>query len=309
LGRLFTAPTRDNRQVDIVIAITPRVIRAPAILPEDEIEQPSGTLSTPTSGSLEAMLIQDEIDEQLAAARRLGNTAQVQLPDQKPEEMPTYIPTNPAQTSSLSGNQTTEASKNQNNTVNIRPIDATNLKTLSVTPTSDSTENTSRKESENNSPDLVSGSMTLPLTPLSQKVSENESSNNSMTAQVQFLPNLPEMKTGEKTKIAVLVRSANAFRSAVLGLKFDAQKLAVRAVTFGDVFGADLAGKAVSPFLNQNGKTYVSLSAPKDTAENSSGILAYLEIEALQEGKHEISFDSEIMTILTADGKNLSVRF
>ncbi|MCV4633773.1 hypothetical protein OFB83_34810, partial [Escherichia coli] len=27
LGRLFTAPTRDNRQVDIVIAITPRVIR------------------------------------------------------------------------------------------------------------------------------------------------------------------------------------------------------------------------------------------------------------------------------------------
>ncbi|HEV7701446.1 MAG TPA: secretin N-terminal domain-containing protein, partial [Pyrinomonadaceae bacterium] len=36
LGRLFSAPTRDNRQVDIVIAVTPRVIRAPAILPEDE---------------------------------------------------------------------------------------------------------------------------------------------------------------------------------------------------------------------------------------------------------------------------------
>ncbi len=32
LGRLFTAPTRDNRQVDIVIAVTPRVIRAPAII-------------------------------------------------------------------------------------------------------------------------------------------------------------------------------------------------------------------------------------------------------------------------------------
>ena len=29
LGRLFTAPTRNNNQVDIVIAITPRVIRAP----------------------------------------------------------------------------------------------------------------------------------------------------------------------------------------------------------------------------------------------------------------------------------------
>ncbi len=38
LGRLFTAPTKDNRQTDVVIAVTPRVIRAPAILPEDEIE-------------------------------------------------------------------------------------------------------------------------------------------------------------------------------------------------------------------------------------------------------------------------------
>jgi type II secretory pathway component GspD/PulD (secretin) len=44
IGRLFTAPTKDNRQVDIVIAVTPRVIRAPAILPEDEIERPTGSL-------------------------------------------------------------------------------------------------------------------------------------------------------------------------------------------------------------------------------------------------------------------------
>jgi general secretion pathway protein D len=57
LGRLFTAPTKDNRQVDIVIAITPRVIRAPSILPEDEAERPTGSLQTPTSSSLEALFI------------------------------------------------------------------------------------------------------------------------------------------------------------------------------------------------------------------------------------------------------------
>ncbi|MBK7706795.1 MAG: hypothetical protein IPJ30_13750 [Acidobacteria bacterium] len=64
LGRPFTALTKDNRQVDI-IAITPRVIRAPTILPEDIIERLTGGVATPTSGSLEAMLIQDEINEQL----------------------------------------------------------------------------------------------------------------------------------------------------------------------------------------------------------------------------------------------------
>ena len=92
IGRLFSAPTRDNRQVDIVIAITPRVIRAPAILPEDEVERETGSLQTPTSGSLEAMIVQEERDELLASVRRLPTTANVQLPDQ-PAEAPTYVRT------------------------------------------------------------------------------------------------------------------------------------------------------------------------------------------------------------------------
>ena len=82
IGRLFTAPSNDNRQVDIVIAVTPRVIRAPAILPDDLIERPTGSMAMPTSGSLEAMIIQEERDEQLAMARRLPTNTAVQLPDQ-----------------------------------------------------------------------------------------------------------------------------------------------------------------------------------------------------------------------------------
>src|SRR5690606_1334410 len=96
IGRLFTAPTRDNRQVDIVIAITPRVIRAPAILPEDEVERPTGSIAVPTSGSLEAMIIQEERDEYLASMCRLTNTAQVQLPDQQ-AEAPAYVRTGGSQ--------------------------------------------------------------------------------------------------------------------------------------------------------------------------------------------------------------------
>jgi general secretion pathway protein D len=83
LGRLFTSPSRDNRAVDIVIAVTPRVIRAPAILPEDEIERDTGSLQVPTNNTLEAMIIQEEKEEEmLAQARRIPNNVQVQLPDQ-----------------------------------------------------------------------------------------------------------------------------------------------------------------------------------------------------------------------------------
>ncbi|MBK7707339.1 MAG: hypothetical protein IPJ30_16710 [Acidobacteria bacterium] len=292
LGRLFTAPTKDNRQVDIVIAITPRVIRAPTILPEDIIERPTGSVATPTSGSLEAMLIQDEINEQLAAARRLGNTAKVQLPDQKIEPMPTYVRSDETTNASV---EKTDETKTDPTVATIKPIDATNVTTLPINATSDTSDPDS----------LVPKPIALPLNQLSRKTPET----NALTANLQFLPALPELKAGERTRLAILVRTAAPFRSAVLGLKFDDKKLAVRAVGFGDVFGAELAGKAALPFLNQNGKMYVSLSSPKDTAENSSGIIAFIEVEALADGRHEISFDSEIMTMLTNDGQTISVKF
>jgi general secretion pathway protein D len=297
LGRLFTAPTRDNRQVDIIIAVTPRVIRAPSILPEDEVERPTGSLAVPTSSSLEAMVIQEVVEEQLAAARRLGNNTAVQLPDQKVEEAPTYVKSDATQTSAntetkTENTATTETPKTDLTAANILPIDASNVKTLQVTPTSDTSTQS-----------ILPKPMTLPL------IENTETNTATPKAEVQFLPNLPEMKKGEKTKIAVLIKSATGFRSAVMGLKFDAQKLTVRSISYGEVFGGEMAGKVATPFLNQNGKLYVTLSSPKDTAENASGIMAYIEVEALADGKQEIVFDADMMNIMTNDGKNFTVKF
>jgi general secretion pathway protein D len=317
LGRLFTAPQKDNRQVDIVIAVTPKVIRAPSILPEDEIERPTGSLSTPTNGSLEAMVIQEEVEEQLAAARRLGNTTAVQLPDQPVKETPTYVKSN-TQTAVKTETPTTQptdaaksdAPKTDATAANIRPIDSSSVKTLQIAPTSD--------ESGNND-SIVPKPMTLPLIETSLKSTPTEAkpttatpieaTASAATATIQFLPGLPAMKAGEKTKIAVMVKSATAFRSAVLGLKFDSTKIAVRSVSFGDVFGSDLSGKTATPYLNQNGKLYVSLSSPKNTAENASGMLAFIEIEALSEGQHALAFDGDVINILTADGRDFAVKF
>ena len=81
LGRLFTSPTRDDRTIDIVISVTPRVLRAPAVTPRDEEMRPSGTLQSPTTGSLEAMIREADRDEQIAAARMLPKNSVVQLPD------------------------------------------------------------------------------------------------------------------------------------------------------------------------------------------------------------------------------------
>ena len=81
IGRLFTSPTKESRQVDIVIAVTPRVLRAPSLTPRDDEMRPSGTLQAPTTGSLEAMLRETDREDQIAAARRIPKQVNIQLPD------------------------------------------------------------------------------------------------------------------------------------------------------------------------------------------------------------------------------------
>jgi general secretion pathway protein D len=78
LGRLFTAPQDRNTHTDIVIAVTPRVLRAPAVTPEDEEMRYSGTLQTPTSSSVQTVIEEAEREDQLAAARRAQNQALAQ---------------------------------------------------------------------------------------------------------------------------------------------------------------------------------------------------------------------------------------
>jgi general secretion pathway protein D len=96
LGRLFTAPNKNNQQSDIVITMTPRVLRAPEILPSDEESRPTGTMQTPQAESLEAMVNQADREDQYARLRSLptNQNVQIQAAAQKqpaPEEV-TFVP-------------------------------------------------------------------------------------------------------------------------------------------------------------------------------------------------------------------------
>jgi general secretion pathway protein D len=289
LGRLFTAPTRDNRQIDIVIAVTPRVIRAPAILPEDEVERDTGSVAVPTNNSLEAMIIDEERNELLAAARRVPNDAVVQLPDQTPQYVKTETSGNgavsPTDTSSA---QVVEPKTVDNGTPALKPIDAS-VKTLQLNQTADTT-----------SPPVPTEVKTLPAEPEVAKAAQP-------VVELRLGSDLPEMKAGEKVKIPVIIQGTGTFRSAVVGLQFDDKKLAVRSVSFGDVFGAS-ANTLATPFLNQNGKMYVTLTAPDGKDMSVAGTLAFIEVEALTAGRPDIKFDRDVLNFLTSDSKNFAVK-
>lgn len=290
IGRLFTAPTKDNRQVDIVIAVTPRVIRAPAILPEDEIERPTGSIQMPTNSNLEALLIEEERLEMLATARNLPTNAEVQLPDQAatPEYVRTPVSADAgkatATTSTAAEPSLVSSPAVRNDAMpGVRPIES-GTRSLQLTQTSLIGDNVSRPNG-----------------------GANSSISSKPTASVGFSGQIPAMRAGERIRVPVTVSSTGSFRSAVIGLRFDASTVAVRRIVYGDIFGTTQEGVEATPFLNNNGRMYVSLTAPDGIVSALTGSVIFVEIEALKDGVPVINFDPDILNLLTSDGKNFSV--
>lgn len=279
LGRLFSAPKSDNRQVDIVIAVTPRVLRAPIILADDEAERPTGSLATPTSGSLEAMIVEEEREEQLAAARRLTNVATVQLPDQKTDS-PSYVQAKTdVEAPSVATNAVDKATLPKVEApLGLKPIETTE-KILKITETSDTSV-------RNNEPSTVS------------------------QAELTLFTDAKMLKAGERARMQILIKSDASFNSAVLAIGFDPKKFAVKKVSYGEVFGEALTDKEVKPYFNANGKMYANLSTETLTKIEGNDVLAYIEIEALTEGKPEISFISNMFGLINNEnGQSFALTF
>jgi general secretion pathway protein D len=311
LGRLFTAPTKDNRQVDIVIAVTPRVIRAPAILPEDETEMATGSLAVPTNSSLEAMIVEEDREENIAAARRLPNAASVQLPDQAPQ----YVKSDASALASTTApiNSTATASTQpptftaQRSGPQIKPIE-NSVRSLQLTDTGDAqpqmvpsqsaaTDNLQATAAKPNNPQLA----------LARPDSVVPAVNSGLSASqvgIGFGGAFQNMKKGEIIKVPVLLYGSGNLSSAVVGLKFDSKKVAVKSISYGEVFGAT-ANTPATPFLNQDGKMYVSVTSP--TGIPASGVLVYIEFEALANGKPVVTFDRDVLNLLALDGKTVAL--
>ncbi|HEV7701042.1 MAG TPA: cohesin domain-containing protein, partial [Pyrinomonadaceae bacterium] len=241
----------------------------------------TGSLAVPTNSSLEAMIIDEDNQEMLAAARRIPNAPVVQLPDQAPQ----YVRTDATSANQTAAPSTTNVSV-QSSGPELKPID-NSVKTLQLTQTSDTSAATAQPAEIKN--DAVATKTDAAANPV----------------EMTFGIALPDMRTGEKIKVPVMLTGTGTLASAVIGLKFDDKSVAIRSVSYGDLFGLT-ANSAATPFLNQNGKMYVSLTSKDAVAVN--GILAYIEIEALVNGKPVITFDRDVLNLLAADGKTVGLK-
>jgi general secretion pathway protein D len=312
IGRLFASPTRENRQVDIVIAVTPRVLRAPAVTPRDEEMRPSGTLSNPTTGSLEAMIREADRDDAIAAARktpRVERTAQIEP--------------SPLAGSSENMNVRATSSATQNSETQARAVAALRpaapaepertLVPIDEPPpfvpapksliNNQAASEVAAVNTGVNSNVLLTNLASQPK-PIDVSV---ESPGTSRVAQLKLTGSEAAFKVGEKRRIAVEFKSDVPLGLAVLTLRFDPRVIKVNGVSAGSMFtGGKETLPGISQSIDANGVCMISVSALGGIAQlKGTGVMLFLDIEAVGAGDGAILFDKQKTNLMATDARDV----
>jgi general secretion pathway protein D len=341
LGRLFTSPTRDDRQVDIVIAVTPRVLRAPAVTPRDEEMRPSGTLQSPTTGSLEAMMREADTEDQLAAiaaarsaARQVPRNVVVQLPDAAAEP-PAYVPapkalaTNTAAATpsgNIGANTASvplvipdEKKDVAANTPAPAPIDASvtipsyvqrpadlpaALKSFSSQTTAVSSPGTTASQN----PPLVPMAQNLASSnPTEEKAADTEAA--AGIVELNLALGKEEIGVGEKRSLSIELKADAPLGLAVIMLRFDPKVIKVNNVSPGSMFAEAKTPPVIIRSVDDKGMLLVSIAPGAGSqAMTGQGVLLQLDVEALCAGDSAFTLDPGNVHLVAADGRSLMVQ-
>jgi len=308
IGRMFTAPTRDKRQVDIVIAVTPRVLRAPTVTPRDEEMRPSGTLQSPTTGSLAEMIREADRDDQIAAARAIPRNSTIQLPDAPLEIAPkTTAQVTPA-TAVQPTTETKQVASGTSNNKTSEPVEE--LPTYVPAPKSLVSDRAAAEVATVNASTAGTQNAVLSSLPKAEETSLNTKSGTTRVAQLSFLPSNDVLKIGEKRRYAIQLDSDVALSLALLALRFDPKVVKVHTISAGSLLGPqDGQGATFGQSIDVNGLCLISISTLNSKVSiKGSGALIFVDLEAIGAGDASLVFDKQTSHLVATDARDVVTR-
>ncbi|HKP45598.1 MAG TPA: secretin N-terminal domain-containing protein [Pyrinomonadaceae bacterium] len=323
VGRLFSSPTRDNRQIDIVIAVTPRVLRAPAVMPRDEEMRPSGTLQSPTTGSLEAMLREADQEEQLAAARmQQRNAAARPTTSFEPAVITpvtnTVANTQTANSQTIPGTTATVANVPTNNPAPAQPV-AVNTQ-VNKAPAQEEqafvpapkslVSDTAASQVAAVNPNVNSPAQAVLTSLTNPPVSARAPIVEAKSAELLVAPNTAVLKVGETRRFAIELKSDATLAMGVLALRFNPKVVKLKGVSAGTQLTAD-NGTGNAPGMSQSidpsGVCLISLSN-LNTAPSfrDSGLWLFVDVEAVGAGDAGLMFDKAGTHLMAIDATSIT---
>jgi general secretion pathway protein D len=323
LGRFFTSPTKDNRTIDIVISVTPRVLRAPAVTPRDEEMRPSGTLQSPTTGSLAEMIREADREDHIAAARSLPKDVALQLPDaplvkagetavvqsDTPANLPPPAGTYSFQPMNKPATTTTAGVAKSATSENVKPAAVEDLPSFVPAPKSLISDQAAANVAAVNTGTAGTQNAVLTSLPKATETSLDTQPAGARMVQLGFVPEGGGvMKIGEKRRYAIQLNSDVPLSLALVALKFDPKVVKVNAITAGSILPATGdAAPTVTPVIDASGKCVITVSSRYGKASfKGSGPLLFIDVEAVGAGDASLVFEKDTLHLLATDSRSVT---
>jgi general secretion pathway protein D len=330
LGRLFSSPTNSNRRVDIVIAVTPRVLRAPAVTPRDEEMRPSGTLQSPTTGSLEAMLREADREEQLAEFRLQQKNATARAS----EPASTSVPANNGSANATNSVVAQTSAVPANNPAPAPPAAAVNAPAANdtVAKNSGAPATTAVQQTAKSQPptedlpayvpapkSLVSntaatevaavntslnGDARATLTSLAKPIQTTVSpiTTPGRSAELSLTPAIQSMRVGETRRFALDLKTEVPLAMAIVALRFDPKVVKVRAISSAD---GGSGGASFTQSTDAAGVCLISIS--NLNGMKGPGTLLFIDVEGIGLGDAGLLLDKDSMHLAATDARDVAV--
>jgi general secretion pathway protein D len=308
LGRFLSAPSNNNDLTDIIITVTPHIVRSAGINEKDHLARAAGVQTAGPGPSVEEVVYRAQQEEE---QDRRQIAQQIPQPDQiNPSLNPaapgttqaaafTQPPRNATQpTVRQVNNNTVNNGPGYNGPANNGPVRAENVANNNSGPV-----NSYAPPAVQNAPVQNPAANARPVnTPVQQtdlltSVLQQPPANvagisadprNVSAVTLSLSPRPIRQQPGKSFMVAVDVRSQAQMTEANIAINFDPAKLRVKNVRDGGMFGA----QPDPTYEVQNGNLLVKFKSPQSApAMASSGRMILIEFAALAEGSSEIAFN------------------
>jgi hypothetical protein len=254
LGRLFSAPRQENSQSDIVITVTPHIVRSQGIDVKDHLAVNAGQQLSGPNPTIESVVNRAQQEEEVE--RRLI------------AQSPQTTPPN------ASSPQVTTAAANYNN-----PLPRTELQTT-IQPVANNLANGQARQIYPTVPNSgAAATETVAVTPVTKT-----NPNNDAQLYMRLLPNPIRPQVGKRFFVALDVSGKALMTGAEVALKFDDKTIQFKSVRDGGML------RERPDYAVEKGNLIVSLKQSKPAPVSSNGRLLLIEFEAVAEGQTEIAF-------------------
>jgi general secretion pathway protein D len=303
LGQLFSIPEHKKDDVDVIILVTPHIMRAPVFQKEDHEAVPSGTVTNADRQiSIEEIIYRAQVEEQEAANAPLARAPRQTTTDavvnvQQPASTTRPVGARPSETIRTPGGPAAPPVVSPEESGKPRPVPMRPVGPQNPNPAVDEEELDEDEEAEEDPGPSAKAAESVPP--------DASPATASQLVDVR-LAGLQTANTGKPVTVSLLGLGDHSLNAAKIAIKFDSGVLRVNKVESTGLFSGTLGTKL--PYEIRGDVVIVDLTREGGAAP-FKGQIASITFDVLKDGMATLAVVPDASSLVGSSGGLLGLRF